>query len=133
MERSPWQAALAASTSLDQAPHRFARGRRGQLLISDIEFGNYTPKSYPVGLVELEVTVRGRLVATSESALWTRRDTIVAQLTDPPAIGLLIDHHGHEDADMSFVRYEEAPATDRGRTWSMAYVARFRKLIDTGL
>ncbi|HLO40136.1 MAG TPA: hypothetical protein VK176_03870 [Phycisphaerales bacterium] len=111
-------------------PHRFSRGRRGQLLVSDFEFGSFTPKSYPVGLVEVEVTVRGRLVAASESALWSQRDAILDQLTDPPAKGLLVDHHGHQDADMSFVRFEEGPGTDRGRTWSLAYVARFRRLLE---
>lgn len=111
-------------------PHRFARSAQGQLLIADVDLGSYTPKTNTFGLLELEVVIRGRLVADSDSALWTIRDAITDQLTDPPAKGTLIDHTGRSYTDMSFVRYEEAPRSDRGRTHSIAFVARFRKLLE---
>lgn len=110
-------------------PHRFARSTQGQLLIADIQLGSFTPKSNPFGLVELEIVVRGRLVASSESALWTLRDAITAQLQDPPAKGDLIDHTTRTYTDMSFVRFDEGPKTDRGRAYSLPYTARFRRLI----
>lgn len=111
-------------------PHRFSRSPQGELAISDVALGSFTPKTNVFGLVELEIVVRGRLVAVSDSALWTLRDAITAQLTDPPAKGTLVDHTGRSYADMSFLRYEESPRTDRGRAVSIAYLARFRKLIE---
>ncbi len=110
-------------------PHRFARSTQGQLLIADVQLGSFTPKSNPFGLVELEIVVRGRLVASSESALWTLRDAITAQLQDPPAQGTLIDHTSRSYADMSFVRFDEGLRTDRGRVFSISYTARFRRLL----
>ncbi|MCC6427207.1 MAG: hypothetical protein IT435_10350 [Phycisphaerales bacterium] len=110
-------------------PHRFWRGRQGQMLIPDVELGSYTPKSNPFGLVELEVIVRGRLLAGGESALWELRDDIADELLDPPTAGTLIDLTGRSYADMSFVRFDEAQRTDRGRVYSLAYTARFRRLI----
>ena len=110
-------------------PHRFAIGRQGHLLVSDVELGSYTPKTNAFGLLELEVTVRGRLVSTSDSGLWTLRDAVVAELLDPPTAGTLVDHTGRSFASMSFVMYTEANRVDRGRTWSIAYVARFRRLL----
>ncbi|MBL9032496.1 MAG: hypothetical protein JNM80_12425 [Phycisphaerae bacterium] len=106
-------------------PHRFAVGRQGQFVVAEIALNNPVAGSRYLGLVELEVIVRGRLVAASDSALWTIRDAITAQLLDPPAPGTLIDHHGRSWADMSFVRFEPGDRTDRGRTVSLAYEARF--------
>jgi hypothetical protein len=80
-----------------------------------------------VGVQELDITVRGRLVATSEAALWTARDAVTAMLINPPTAGALVDHTGRTWTGMSFIRYEEAEVRDRGRVWSMAYTATFRK------
>ncbi|GMV26806.1 MAG: hypothetical protein AMXMBFR58_28370 [Phycisphaerae bacterium] len=110
-------------------PHRFSVSSRGQLLVRDLDLGGLSPKSHPVGLLELEVVVRGRLVAASNSALWTIRDAITAQLQDPPVMGTLVDHTGRGYTDMSFVLYTEDRRTDRGRVHSIAYAARFRRLI----
>lgn len=109
----------------DSGPHRFAVGRQGQLVVSELSLGGLGSGSLYLGLVELSVTVTGRLVAASESALWALRDAIAAQLVDPPAPGTLVDHHGRAWTGMSFVRFEPADRTDRGRVWSLAYTAVF--------
>ena len=69
----------------------------------------------------------GRLVAASESGLRTLRDAVAAQLLDPPTAGTLVDTTGRSWAGMSLVEYREEPAVDRGRSWSIAYTAVFRK------
>lgn len=111
-------------------PHRFARSRQGHLLIPDLAFGGYTPKTHAMGVLELEFVVRGRLVASSSSGLWALRDAITDQITDPPSKGALIDLSGRSYEGMSFVRYDEGPRVDRGRAHSIAYVARFRRLLE---
>lgn len=111
-------------------PHRFRQGRQGQLLIAGQAVGLYSPQTFAQGLVELEVIVSGRLIAPDDATLWTLRDAIVAELLHPPAPGTLIDHHGRQWTDMSFVHYDEADRTDRGRDVSLAYTATFRRMID---
>lgn len=106
-------------------PHRFVVRRQGQVLIGPWSKADPSSGSSYYGPIELEVVVSGRLVAASDAALWALRDAVTAQLVDPPAPGTLIDHTGRSYADMSFVRFEAGPVTDRGRVWSVAYVARF--------
>ena len=106
-------------------PCRFAVGRRGVVLRPYLAIGVPAPGS--------EVVVRGRLTGTSESQLWSRRDAVVA-LLDPgvppsPDPGTLDDGAGRTWSDMMFWSYEEGETVDRGRVRSVAYTARFRRLI----
>ncbi len=114
-------------------PHRFSLDRQGHLVVSAFGgFGDFSPDTFPIGLVELEVVVTGRLVASGESALWTLRDAIVAQLEDSftPTPGVLVDHAGRSFADMVIFDYVEDDRVDRGRAWSLGYEARFRRFAD---
>ena len=106
-------------------PHRFALGREGQAIASELFLPAPDSGSRYYGLVELEVVVRGRLIAASDAALWSLRDAISAQLLHPPSPGTLIDLHGRSWPDMSFIRFSPADRTDRGRATSLAYEARF--------
>lgn len=108
-------------------PHRFAVGRQGQAVTSELFAVPPASGSRYLGLVELEVTVVGRLVAATDAALWALRDSITAELLDPPDPGTLIDHHGRSWADLSFIGFTPADRTDRGRLVSLAYEARFLK------
>ena len=111
--------------------HRFALGRQGQFVVADFGLGGYTTDSLYLGLVELDVVVRGRLVAATEAGLWSLRDAVTAQLLNPPAAGALVDLHGRTWADMSFIRFEESDRVDRGRAWSVGYDALFRRFNQT--
>ena len=108
-------------------PHRFAVGRQGQALTSELFVTPPASGSLYHGLVELEVIITGTLVAADDSALWALRDAITGQLLDPPEPGTLIDHHAREWEDMSFVRFTPGGPTDRGSVVSLAYEARFLK------
>lgn len=110
-------------------PHRFSAGPRGQLLISALSQNQYDPSTFPLGLIEEEVRVRGRLVGATQAQLRQRVDGAVAMLVNPPEPGTLIDGHGRAYAGMSFVRFEEHDRTDRGREFSVSYEAVFRRLI----
>lgn len=115
------------SLALFVGPHRFAVARQGHLVLSELALGGFGPNTYPLGLIEMEVLVTGRLVAPAESGLWSLRDALAAQLVDPPTPGTLTDGHGRSWTDMSFHSYIEGDRTDRGRTWSITYQALFRR------
>jgi hypothetical protein len=108
-------------------PHRFAVGKLGEFIVSDFTLGIYDGGTTPLGLVELDVIVTGRLVATNDTALWALRDAIEAELVHLPTAGTLVDLHGRTWEGMSFIRFESADRTDRGRDVSLAYEAQFRK------
>lgn len=108
-------------------PHRVTVGTRGSFVLSDAAIASPGPNTYPVGVQELDVVVAGRLTASSESALNTLRDAVVAQLISPPTAGVLVDQAGRSWADLSFIAYEEQGPVDRGRVRSVAYEARFRR------
>lgn len=109
-------------------PHRFGQGRQGQLMVSWISLGQTQPGTVALGLTELDVVVTGRLTAASESALWTLRDAIVAELQETPTTGTLVDQHGRAWTGMTFIDYRELERTDRGRVRSVGYAAVFRKI-----
>jgi hypothetical protein len=108
-------------------PHRFATLRQGHLVTPDFFNSGFGGGSTPQGLVDLTVTVTGRLIAQTESGLRALRDAITSQLEEVPTPGTLIDEHGHEYEEMKLVGYQEDPAIDRGRVRSVRYVATFMR------
>lgn len=110
-------------------PHRFALEPLGSLVVPMFTLSDGAAGSVSLGPLELAVVVTGRLVAPTEAALWSLRDAIGALLTDPARTGTLVDGHGRSWADMSFVRFEHADRTDRGRVASLAYRARFLRFL----
>lgn len=109
-------------------PHAFASLREGELVVTGLSLGGSGAGGLALGLVDVEVRVRGRLVATSEPVLWRLRDAISAQLAHPPVPGVLVDHFGRRWEGMSLVWFEPADRTDRGRERSLAYECAFRRL-----
>lgn len=109
----------------NSGPHRFALAPQGEYVLLNARVSPSTPGSTPIGPLELSITITGRLVAATESALWTLRDAVTAQLTDPVQTGTLIDHHGRTWTNMSFITFKEQDRTDRGRTTSIGYTATF--------
>lgn len=118
-----------SNTIFASGPHRFSVGPAGSDVQPNGRFSPQTPGSTVIGPLEVRVVVNGRLVAGSEAALWTLRDAIQALITDPPQIGTLEDQSGHQWADMTFVRLEYDPQTDRGRQRSIGYAATFLRLL----
>ncbi len=108
-------------------PHRFALARQGQALASELFSSPPNSGTRYLGPVELQVIVKGRLTAATETDLWTLRDAITAELLDPPSPGTLIDLHGRTWPDMSFIGFTAGDRTDRGRVVSLEYEARFVK------
>ncbi len=107
-------------------PHRFRVGRQGYLVLPDDSASVPTTRNVVYGIFELQVFVVGRLVAASESGLWTLRDAVQASL-DAFLIGDLVDLHGRTWAEMVFTRVEWGEQVDRGRTVSVPYEARFHR------
>ncbi|MFO0857558.1 MAG: hypothetical protein U0640_09415 [Phycisphaerales bacterium] len=109
-------------------PHRFFHGKRGQLLTFDLFNGGSGGGSTANGLIDHEILVRGRLVATNESALTALRDAIIAQVQNSPVVGVLIDTQGRTFTGMSLIAYSERGRRDRGRVFSVRYEVVFKKL-----
>lgn len=112
-------------------PHRFQVGRRGYLVLPDDNSFIPTTVNVAYGVFELQVFVRGRLVAPTESALWAVRDAVQDVLDDYADAALkadLVDLHGRTWTDMVFVRIEFGEEVDRGRAVSVPYEARFHRL-----
>lgn len=110
-------------------PHRVAHLPIGEAVLPNGVLNPVNPGSTPIGPMELEIEVRGRLIAASEAGLWSLRDAIGAQLTHPPTMGTLEEASGRSWSSMSFVRFTVAGPTDHGRTCSIAYTARFVRFL----
>ncbi len=108
-------------------PHRFVVDTGGLFAVPFRVFDVTLPGSASFGNYELEVTVRGRLVAASNGALWTLRDAIEGHAVHPATSGTLVDHHGRTWTGMTLYRFEVEDRLDRGRQISLGYVARFRR------
>jgi len=115
----------------DSGPHRFFVQRQGQTEIEPAQpvgQGQASARWLQLGLVQLSVTVRGRLVAATEADLWTQRDAMTAELTASASPATLDDGNGRVWTGMWLVRYEEQEPVQVGRTWSVGYEAVFRKV-----
>jgi len=117
----------------ESGPHRFQVDRQG---LTELPPGErYSPQTapspvwVPLGLVQLTVIVRGRLVAASEAGLWALRDAITSELSSQPVAAMLQDGSGRSWADMWLVRYLETGPVAVGRTWSVGYEAVFREVV----
>lgn len=109
----------------NSGPHRFVEGPRGVQLLSNARLNVTLPGSAAIGALEPTVVVRGRLVASSESALTALVNAVKAQLTSPPTRATLVDHHGRTYSNMDFVEFTAGDRVDRGRQVSLAYEAVF--------
>lgn len=109
-------------------PHRFSQGLAGLAIeprwrVTGVSTDTGT---LPLGDLEPEVVVTGRLVASTEAGLWTLRRAIADLAVLSAGAGVLVDLAGHSYADMWLIEYAEADRVDSGRVWSVGYVARFR-------
>lgn len=110
--------------------HRFVNRRLGRRVVSNasVQGNPVVPGTFESGDWEVWVEVRGRLVGTSDSSLWSRRDAILAQAAFEVSGGTLIDEGGHQWEDMKLLSYEETGPTQRGRDFSVGYIVVFGRL-----
>ncbi|MBL8990302.1 MAG: hypothetical protein JNJ48_01845 [Phycisphaerae bacterium] len=110
-------------------PQRAALEPFGLLAPARLSIGQTAPGSVVLGPLELTVIVRGRMVTAGDADLADRLQFIADQLTDPPSIGELVLDDGRAFADMAFLRFSPADRTDRARAVSLAFEARFTRLL----
>jgi hypothetical protein len=79
-------------------------------------------------LWEVWVEVHGRLVASTDSSLWSKRNAILDEAAFGVSEGTLVDEHVHSWADMTCLTYEETGPTQRGREVSVGYIVVFGRL-----
>ena len=112
-------------TLFNSGPHRFTIARFGRLVRGPFE----TPLGDPVSTdesrpIELKIIQTGRLIATTNTALW---DLIEAVRTHAEAkrTGTLVDHHNKQWTGMSLITFDPARRIDRGRRFSITYRATY--------
>ena len=108
-------------------PHVFEVWRQGRrvLPLSLITGDPFQSGSIELSDYEPRVTVKGTLVASSESGLQSLRDNIAAEAAFGSGEGDLVDHHGQEYEDVYLYWVQWAGAVNRGREWSIGYEALF--------
>lgn len=111
-------------------PHRFVNRRLGRRVVSlaSVSGDPSIPGTFESGDWEVWVEVHGRLVASTDSSLWSKRDDILDEAAYGVSDGTLVDEHGHSWADMKLLTYEEQGPTKRGRAVSVSYIAVFGRL-----
>lgn len=110
--------------------HRFVNRKLGRRVVSNasVQGNPVAPGTFESGDWEVWVEVRGRLVASTDSWLWSLRDAILDEAAFEVSEGTLIDEHGHQWEDMKLLSYEETGPTQRGRDVSVGYVVVFGRL-----
>lgn len=108
----------------NSGPHRFDVGATGRLITNPLRGGNFNAYSRDEAVQELEIIQIGRLIATTEAALWTLFDT-ARSVSEGTTLGTLVDHSGKSWPLMRLVRFEATAPVDRGRVYSLAYKARY--------
>lgn len=110
-------------------PHRFVAGAVGELVLENFRLGRATAGSTPLGPLELDVVVSGRLVAATPSGVWNLREAVESQLESPPVTGTLIDSNGRAFENMSFILFEPLGPIEFARVASLSYLAQFRRFV----
>lgn len=109
-------------------PQRFIVEAMGQQMVPRL-MSAFLSGSQAVGPQEVLVTVQGRLVAPSAQGLREQIEDIRAQLALYPDPGTLIGPDGYAWTGMSFARFEPQGPTAYGREVSLAYIAKFYRLL----
>ncbi len=109
-------------------PHRLTIGGLGRAW--EWPFGNSgLPFTDDLGPRELVITQTGRLVASSEPALWTTINALKAA-AELPRNATLIGPAGQAWSDMTLMRFTPQGPIDRGRTFSLAYTLLYIRIND---
>jgi len=110
----------------NSGPHRFDVGPVGRLLTAPLRGSNFNPVTRDDAVLELEIIQTGRLIASTEPALWTLFDAARA-VAEGTVTATLVDHSGKSWPSMRLVSVEPTGPVDRGRVFSLPYRARYLK------
>lgn len=108
----------------NSGPHRFDVGAVGRLLTNPLRGGNFNTYTRDEAVGELEIIQTGRLIATTESALWSLFDT-ARTVAEGTTTATLVDHSGKSWPSMRLVSLDPTGPVDRGRVFSLPYRARY--------
>ncbi len=117
---------FAGQSLFNSGPHRFDIGPAGRHLTQPLRGSNFNTYTRDDAPLELDIIQTGRLIATTESALWALYDAVKAK-AEAPTTGALVDHSGRSWPSMTLVSFDPAAPVDRGRVFSLAYRARYLK------
>lgn len=115
---------FAGLSLFNSGPHRFTMQPRGRLVAGPLRAPSYTTISFDLDTLELGILQTGRLIASTESALWTLIDAIVTQ-AELPRTGTLVDHSGRNWPNLTLISFAPTGPINRGRIVSISYEARY--------
>ncbi|MFG0293552.1 MAG: hypothetical protein ACIAQF_03435 [Phycisphaerales bacterium JB065] len=109
-------------------PHRLKLGGLGRAWewpygINGLSFTN------DLGPRELVITQTGRLVASTEPALWSTINALKAD-AELPRNATLVGPGGQAWTDMTLMRFTPQGPIDRGRVFSLAYTITYIRIND---
>jgi len=109
-------------------PHRLTIGGLGRAW--EWPYGNSgLPFTDDLGRRELVITQTGRLVASTEPALWATINVLRAA-AELPRNATLVGPAGQAWSDMTLMRFTPQGPIDRGRTFSLAYTLLYIRIND---
>lgn len=115
---------FSGQSLFNSGPHRFDVGSAGRYLTAPLRGSNAFTYTRDDAKRELEIVQSGRLVATSESALWSLYDAVRAH-AEAPTKATLVDHSGRSWTNMTMVSFDLLGPVDRGRVYSVSYRVRY--------
>ena len=117
---------FAGFSLFDSGPHRFIVGRLGRLTRGPFSTPTEDPFTTDEAVREVVIVQTGRLVASTNAALWALVDAIKSH-AELPRTGTLVDHHGRSWTGMTLHRFDPADRVDRGREYSLGYRVMYLK------
>lgn len=118
---------FAGFSWFDSGPHRVVLSSVGREFLFPGQGDNFLGTIDVRGIREPLVLQRGRLVASTDSALWSQVDTIRIQ-SELPRFGNLVEPSGRVWPSLTMLRFRLADRVDRGRVVSVGYEVTYAEL-----
>ncbi len=111
----------------NSGPHRFVIRSVGRLFLPAFVIDELQTDTAVFGPRELAIIQTGRLVATTDAALWSQVD-LIRQHAEAALTGDLVEGSGRTWMDMTLLRFQPDDRVDRGRDVSLGYRADYIEL-----
>lgn len=113
-------------------PHHFIVRRVGTFVRAGFVFPNDSSVPVAYGKAAIEIEQVGRLVAGTSAALWALFDAIRLH-AESGVSGALVTETSKTFEGVALYEFSMTGPIERGRDWSMPYIARYTQIDLTGV